>query len=233
MRTALKWILVILIVVALAVGFVVADTAVKRNAEIATRDQIMQEFSSESGPAGANVKFDGFPFVKYFFNHKISSGTLQADNLYIADQDFRIAKADLSFDTVYLPKEGSGKVDSGLGTFMLSYDELSRKTGNELSMYYAGDERVGAKGNVEIMGTSSKMDITFGLELAGNEIRYKDVKAQFAGFTIPEELLNSEEAQKQMATTLPEATGLTYESLTPTEEGLVVGVSVSGLELPA
>ena len=36
-----------------------------------------------------------------------------------------------------------------------------------------------------------------------------------------------------MATTLPEAPGLTYESLTPTEEGLVVGVSVSGLELPA
>jgi len=160
---ALRRLLITLVV--LCVLFVAADRIAVAVAESQVASRIQ---STENLSAKPKVSIEGFPFLTQLLGHKLSEVKLSADTLALSDgSGSRVTLQSLQADLhdVTLSKGfSSATVQSGTGSALLSYADVSQAVGHGLTFSYGGTDPSDGAGRVKISGSTT----AYGLQISGS-----------------------------------------------------------------
>lgn len=151
----------------------------------------------------------------------------------LSDGDQSVSVTDLMFRATGVTNlRGTGplKAESLRASALISYAELSRLANTEITS--AGSDRVKVHQTATIWGASVAIDITAKPGVSGGKLTLAEPQATLSGIEVPETLLRPLLARITAQSTLPKVQGLGYDSLAASPQGIKVGLSGSGVELP-
>ncbi|HEY2041344.1 MAG TPA: DUF2993 domain-containing protein [Jatrophihabitans sp.] len=209
-------VLVILLVIVDRVGVRVAEN------EAAKKLQTSQNLSAKP-----KVTIEGFPFLTQAIARKLRSVRVQASDLAVqrSGRTVRITRLDAHLKNVTASSNlSSGTVQSGSGTAVISYPDLSSALG--VSVGYAGpgsDGRgtVKATKSVSVLGNTISASVTATVDVQGNTVTFGSPSVSAGGVSLPpgvSQSLTGVFAKPIVLGTLP--IGLRVQSVTATADGV-------------
>ncbi|MEV6106833.1 DUF2993 domain-containing protein [Streptomyces sp. NPDC051940] len=214
---------ILLILVSLfAIVFVVADRVVVGVAE----DEAADRIQARQGIAGdTTVSIRGFPFLTQVLSKHLDLVELHLSDVQAAsgrDERGRVVISEMSA-TLRDIRLGSGFGSAVAGTAeghaLIGYDQLRQQSGERLKVTYSGDERLKVTADIEVNGRTVATTVTAEIEVTGGDaIRLRVVDGDGA----------VDAARRQIGFTQPVAGlpgGLTLKNVTPTADGLNIGLT--------
>lgn len=135
-----------------------------------------------------NIK--GWPFLTQLAQGKLGDVRLRASGLVVheASGELRIQSLDAHLHGVAASWDlASAHADSGTGTVLVSYIDLSRTTG--ISLSYGGDGRVRATMPVTVLGQTLSASGSASIGVDGNgDLAFSHVTVDLAGIAVPQQV---------------------------------------------
>jgi hypothetical protein len=220
--------LVVLLLLLLGTAFVVDRVAVG-----IAEDRVGQELAAQGGLQGApEVDITGFPFLTQALAGRYDDVriSLSADQLGQPEG----TRADVALRGVHVPLSSvlSGSVqqvpiDRVDGTATLSYDLLSAQLGGDTTLRREG-EGLRITRTVELLGQTIPLTAAGTVALDGNVLVLDVENATGAGVDVPRILVDQVADLLDLRYTVPALPfGLRLTSVTPADDGVVVGLEAT------
>lgn len=176
-KAGLAWIIAGGVVVLLAIGFVVGDSAVRANAERDLAQQIENGFP-ENVTGDVTAEIGGFSVIWQYLTGTVESIELHAPELAIDGNPIAV-----SIDAVGVPIDRSKPLSSVHGTVVASETSLNALVDlpDVNGDFTLNDGLVGFDGTLEVLGFDLSYGVSASVEAAGDRVLLTPTAVQIGG----------------------------------------------------